>query len=781
MAGHQVKVSVVAETTNFKRAFRGLSKDLGLDKLTNSAKKVAGTFVQVGKAAVAAGAAASAAFGAISFKAVQMAGDLEQSTGAVEAIFKDTAGKIKGYASTAASSFGITKNEFQELSTLLGAQLKNGGTPLEQLGDKTKDLITLGSDLSAQFGGSTKEAISAISSALKGERDPIERYGVSLKQATIDAKAAELGFKKVGGAFSNEAQQAATLALIFEQTADAQGAFNRENSTYAHQVQVLKAKVHDLAAEFGTLLLPYATGFVQVLNEKVMPKLDQLKTWLETVGIPAIKRFANWLGPRLKAAAGGLHDAFNTYVLPALQRFKDWWTGGGQSQLAGIARAFIAITPAVIAFGAVFKTTFNTVTKIATIPTLIAKVKGAFGTLLPLLTSWPLLIGAAVAAVAAIFVYFWQNSQTFRDKVTKIWTAISTTAQTVWNGIKTAVEPVITWFMSNVVPTLKTQAVIILQILTTIATTIINALKPVFEALAAVIVPVVKFVVGFITGLVTSLGPVFTGIGNVIAGVWTYISGGLTGLLQVIRGVVDIITGILTLDWHRVWEGAKSVVSGVWTAIQSFVQGAVKVITGAIQAAAGLISAVWNGLWNGVKSVAAAAWNYIPNGLRSALSTIHSVMSQLPSIVMNAFSGAGSWLLGIGEKIINGLVQGIKNMFGKVKNALTGLTNLLPSWKGPAERDKSLLTPAGRLIIGGLIGGLESQYGAVRRSLKRLTGDIASTDMPGLDISGGPVLARDTLSGATINVYALTPTVEVGRLVARALAEWQAQNGAQRA
>ena len=111
-----------------------------------------------------------------------MAGDLEQSTGAVEAVFKTSADKIKGYASTASTNFGITRNEFQELATLLGAQLKNGGTPLEQLGDKTKDLITLGADLSAQFGGSTAEAIQSISSALKGERDPIEKYGVSVNR-----------------------------------------------------------------------------------------------------------------------------------------------------------------------------------------------------------------------------------------------------------------------------------------------------------------------------------------------------------------------------------------------------------------------------------------------------------------------------------------------------------------------------------------------------------------------------------------------------------------------
>lgn len=776
MAGHQVKVAVVAETKQFKRAFRGLSKDLGLDRLSRGVKTVASKFAEVGKAAAAASAAVGAAAGAISFKAIQMAGDLEQSTGAVEAVFKQTADKVKAYASTASTSFGVTKNEFQELSVLLGAQLKNGGTPLEQLGDKTKDLITLGADLSAQFGGSTAEAIQSISSALKGERDPIEKYGVSLKQASIDAKAAELGFKKVGGSFSNEAQQAATLALIFEQTADAQGAFNRENDTYAHQVQVLKARVHDLAAEFGTLLLPYATRFVQFLNEKLMPAFDALKAWLENTGIPAFKQFAQWIGPKLQRAAEILYTAFTTHVLPALQSFKDWWANGGEETISRIGRIFIAVAPAIYAFGVVFKNAFAATQFAATVPTLIGRIQNAFKLLIPIVTGWPFIIAASIAAIVAGFVLLYQNSETFRNGVSKVWNGVKTAAEFAWNGIKTAVAPIIDWFAANVLPTLKTQATIIMQTLGTVAKVLIDALKPVAEALIAVIVPVVKFVVNFIIGAVTSLGPVFTGIGSVIAGVWTYISGGLTGLLQIIQGVVGIITGILTLNWQRVWEGAKNVVSGVWTAIQSFIQGAAKVIGGVIQAAAGLITAVWNGLWNGVKSVAAAAWNYIPNGLRSALSAIHSVMSNLPSIVMNAFSGAGSWLLGIGEKIINGLVQGIKNMFGKVKNALTSLTNLLPSWKGPAERDKTLLAPAGRLIIGGLITSLESQYGAVRRSLNRLTGDIAATDMPTLGISG-PVMARETLSGATINVYALTPNVEVGRVVARALSEWQAQNG----
>jgi len=220
-----------------------------------------------GKAFSAAVGGAAALFAGLKVRdyfvsGVKGASELEQSVGAVSAIFKDNAASINTWSDSAATDVGLTKNEFNELGSLIGAQLKNGGTAMDQLAPKTNDLIGLGADLSSMFGGDTRTAVEALSSALKGERDPIERYGVSLNQAKIDAEAAALGFEKVGGTLSSEANQAATLSLIMKQTADAHGNFASEADTVAGKQQRLNAIWQNGKTAISNAFLP-ALGSVQ--------------------------------------------------------------------------------------------------------------------------------------------------------------------------------------------------------------------------------------------------------------------------------------------------------------------------------------------------------------------------------------------------------------------------------------------------------------------------------------------------------------------------------------
>ena len=248
-----------------KKAFGAAGSEGG------SAGKSAGGGFMKGMGGILTAAAGALAVGSFFKGAVSGAANLEQSVGAVDAVFKGSAGQMHDWAKSAATDVGLTQDEFNNLGTLIGSQLKNGGTAMDQLAPKTKDLIGTGADLASMFGGTTQDAVAALSSALKGERDPIEAYGVSLNQAKIDAEAAALGFSKVGGTLSSEATQAATLSLIMKQTADAHGNFAKESDTLAHKQQVLNAQWQDGKAAIGSALLPAVTAITGALSSALGP------------------------------------------------------------------------------------------------------------------------------------------------------------------------------------------------------------------------------------------------------------------------------------------------------------------------------------------------------------------------------------------------------------------------------------------------------------------------------------------------------------------------------
>ena len=219
-----------------------------LDKLEGRTQKAA--------AAMSAISAGVIAFGKQAFEA---ASDLQQSAGGVEAVFGETAGKIKELSDAASQAVGLSKNEYNELATVMGAQLKNMGVASDEVAGQTEELVNLGADLAATFGGTTADAVSALSSLMRGEADPIERYGVSIKKATIEARLQADGLADLEGEARKAAETQTLLKLLTEQTADAHGAFAREADTAAGQMQRASAEWTNAKAALGEQLLPIVT------------------------------------------------------------------------------------------------------------------------------------------------------------------------------------------------------------------------------------------------------------------------------------------------------------------------------------------------------------------------------------------------------------------------------------------------------------------------------------------------------------------------------------------
>ena len=95
--------------------------------------------------------------------------------------------------------------------------------PEEVAATQTQALVELAGDLSAMYGGSVEESLTAITSALAGNNQAMKKYGTAILDADVKQKAFELGVYSGTGAMSAQAKQAGTLAIIMDQTADAQG------------------------------------------------------------------------------------------------------------------------------------------------------------------------------------------------------------------------------------------------------------------------------------------------------------------------------------------------------------------------------------------------------------------------------------------------------------------------------------------------------------------------------------------------------------------------------
>ena len=239
MAGGEILITWVSESSAAIRDMNRVNRALG-DSASKSDKwarriDTAGT-VAMG---VFAGLAASA------WKVTLAASDQEQAVGSLNAVFKKYSAEMEN-AADQAYLLGLSTTDYSQMAAVLGAQLKNLGLSTGEAADQTQELVTLGADLAAQFGGTTKDAVDALGSALRGERDPIERYGISLSEASIKAKMAETGLSKVE----------ATLALLNEQAkkSGALGAAARESETLAAGLQQTQAAFQDLNAAMGAAL-----------------------------------------------------------------------------------------------------------------------------------------------------------------------------------------------------------------------------------------------------------------------------------------------------------------------------------------------------------------------------------------------------------------------------------------------------------------------------------------------------------------------------------------------
>lgn len=281
---------------NVARAFGASGKDIDsrARAIDASLRSAVGGFTAF--AAGATGAVlAVRKLGEFGAEAISAFSDLQESANAVNVVFGESARTIEEFGENSAQAVGLARSEFLELAARVGGQLQNLGFSTREAADQTLALTERAADLASVYGGTVADALGAISAALRGERDPIERYAITLNDANVSARALADGLAETKGEIDATDKAAASLSLIFEQSDKVAGDFANTADDVANKQRVLAAEFENAKAVIGEALLPaYQAG------------IDLIPIFIETIEnlAPAVERASQALADNADEAAG---------------------------------------------------------------------------------------------------------------------------------------------------------------------------------------------------------------------------------------------------------------------------------------------------------------------------------------------------------------------------------------------------------------------------------------------------------------------------------------------
>lgn len=239
-------------------------------------------------------------------------------------VFGKSADAVKEFAKSA-SEIGLSTRAALQASGQFGNLFTAIGLSQDRAAEMSITVTRLASDLASFNNTTTDEAITALGAALRGEAQPIQRYGVLLNDATLKQEAFERGLTgTLKGSLEPAVKAQAAYYAILKQTGNAQGDFVRTSGGLANQQRILAAEFANVSASIGSTLQPVFEQFVAGLRES-LPAFEQagvqIAQFLRGIDFGAIvgatvNAFTGLVG--VASALSGVLQPIADNILPAI-------------------------------------------------------------------------------------------------------------------------------------------------------------------------------------------------------------------------------------------------------------------------------------------------------------------------------------------------------------------------------------------------------------------------------------------------------------------------------
>ena len=768
-----------ANINTIKKNITGMSDETTAagQSMTSKLGGVSAVATKLGTAFTVAGAAISTALGF----AVNSASDLNESINAVNVVFTTASDRVLEFGTTAAESAGLSQRAFYEAVTPIGAMLQNMGQNANLAATSSIELAKRGADLASVFNTDLDSALTAISAALRGEADPIERFGVSMNETAVKAYALREGLISSGEEMDAQTKIAARLGAFFEQTRKIAGDFSNTSDGLANRSRILKAQLEELGASVGTILLPNIERIVNAIS----PIVGKIREWAEANPklFTAIVLVVGAIGTAL-TVIGPLVIAFGLFASLATT------VGVAMLPLFGI---IAGVTLGIAALGA------GIVAIVAYWPQIKTFFSGAIGYFKLLISDGDILndniqvfpkffqdamlkLRDVIKAVSEWFSEM-KNSvitrvtetrdgivnkfnelyngvanamQSVLDAIMGVWDAVKSKTSEIWNGIVDAVAIAMEAVSGAVVYAwdgIVAGVTAALDMLSSIVTSIWDGIMTVLSFAAA-------FAVGAIVLIFQAMGidivAVFTAARDGIIMIWTTFKNTL------IEASVSMVSNMLTI-FKGMFDGLMIVINAfaafwmfIWQQISDFVKSMVDSIGLILMA----LSALWQFVWNEIVAFAVWAWESISGVVAEKATqindTVTGVLGMVSAVWTSVWGSIASFAKSVWESIKTTVSAGISALWAvlspaitAMKTAFTGLWDSFTSSAASAWASaKTMLTDSINWMIN-KINKLISGINAIATKGASVLGitPISIPSIPGLAKGGTVTGAGDVLVG----------------------------------
>ena len=212
-----------------------------------------------------------------------------------------------------------------------------------------------------------------------------------------------------------------------------------------------------------------------------------------------------------------------------------------------------------------------------------------------------------------------------------------------------------------------------------------------FQEMSQVINAYVGPTIGFIVEQLTRvLAPAIEYIGEVWRVLSNTISDVLGGIADFLKGLFDIITGILTSDMSKIFDGFTETGDAIMNILSTILTGLLDLTVAVLKFIWDTIVAIFQGIWDGIVAIFtplgewfAERWNDITTVLADVAKWFTDMFQKAWDAIVNIFTPIGSWF---GQRwadvtsVLANIGAWFTDMFQKAWTGLTNIFSKLSSW-----------------------------------------------------------------------------------------------------